>query len=108
MNVFKWLFGLELTIDHAHMLAEYNAMMGPIALGLATGHDIVESVSNVYATFGALLKESEIGQQVSKMSKIGAGPKLLNSLQPPRALPLPASVHELGQGAGHGPGGALA
>ena len=63
VNVFKWLFDLDLNFKHAELLAEYNAITGPIALKLSTGHGSEDRIAEIYKVFQDLVRESTVGSK---------------------------------------------
>jgi cytochrome P450 len=64
LNIFKWMFDIELDDMHVDMLMEFQKVTGPIALGLSTGSvEQAESIKRIYTAMEAKVAASETGQR---------------------------------------------
>jgi hypothetical protein len=69
LNIFNWMFDIKLEDMHLDMLMEFNAVSGPIALGLGAGdQDTADTVQHIIKTLKAVIGDSQTGKNFVKMS----------------------------------------
>eukprot|EP01065_Artemidia_motanka_P032855 TRINITY_DN39828_c0_g1_i1.p1 TRINITY_DN39828_c0_g1~~TRINITY_DN39828_c0_g1_i1.p1 ORF type:complete len:483 (+),score=127.10 TRINITY_DN39828_c0_g1_i1:212-1450(+) len=69
VNIFKWLFDVDLTEEHVRMLSEYDAIAGPVALFGRSSEDGAARAKEIYRTFGDLVGGSEIGRNFMRLAE---------------------------------------
>lgn len=69
VNIFNWMFDIKLDDKHVRMLAEYNQITGPIALGLGTGHGSEDRVVEIYDEMKSVIRGSKIGKNFMTMAE---------------------------------------
>lgn len=69
LNIFKWMFDIQLEDMHLDMLMEFNQISGPIALGLAHGDaEQAKIVTNIVNTLKELIRKSDTGKNFVALS----------------------------------------